>query len=515
MEKAQIIGGRFGEILIRQKSDKEIEIGELLISDNKNQTKTLYQIYDMFFSSQISQQNLERISGMELEENIQSKFFNKNTRNYKLALCKALVNIINEKAEPTKNLPEIFNKLREPTEQDLKFLANKENTLFIGNLRSGTKKLPIHINLNAEKTLSHHILITGTTGRGKSVLMKNLLWSNIPNEKTAQLIFDPHDEYYGRNNIGLKDHPEKDKIKYYTPKETSQGQKTLRLNIKKIKPHHLDIIELTNPQKQIMYIYYKKFKENWIEQIITSDITQETQNKEINELSLAVLRRKIKIILDLDSQQQKLTETGIFSKEAGQITTTEIQKELEQGKTVIIDTSNFSGQKELLIANIITTEILEKYQYYNTKGQLNEKPTITIVLEEAPRVIGKEALEKGPNIFSTIAREGRKFKIGLCALTQLPSLIPKEILANMNTKIILGTEMNTERTAIIESASQDLTKDNRNIASLDQGEALITSTFTKFALPINIPFFDKRAKTEIQKQKETKSETKINMIGLK
>ena len=65
---------------------------------------------------------------------------------------------------------------------------------------------------------------------------------------------------------------------------------------------------------------------------------------------------------------------------------------------------------------------------------------ISIILEEAPRVLGKEVLEKGPNIFSTIAREGRKFRVGLIAITQLPSLIPREILANMNTKIILYNE---------------------------------------------------------------------------
>ena len=110
-------------------------------------------------------------------------------------------------------------------------------------------------------------------------------------------------------------------------------------------------------------------------------------------------------------------------------------------------------------------------------------------LEEAPRVLGKEVLEKGSNIFSTIAREGRKFKIGLCAITQIPSLIPREILANMNTKIILGIEMAPERQAIIESASQDLSNDNRTIASLDKGEAIITSNFTKFATPVKIPLF--------------------------
>ena len=72
----------------------------------------------------------------------------------------------------------------------------------------------------------------------------------------------------------------------------------------------------------------------------------------------------------------------------------------------------------------------------------------------------------------------------------MPSLIPREILANMNTKIILGTELKQERQAIIESAAQDLSSHDRMIASLDRGEAIITSTFTKFATPVRIPFFE-------------------------
>ena len=38
--------------------------------------------------------------------------------------------------------------------------------------------------------------------------------------------------------------------------------------------------------------------------------------------------------------------------------------------------------------------------------------------------------------------------------------------------------MKPERTAIIESASQDLSEDDRTIASLDIGEALISSNFS-------------------------------------
>jgi len=121
---------------------------------------------------------------------------------------------------------------------------------------------------------------------------------------------------------------------------------------------------------------------------------------------------------------------------------------------------------------------------------LKNKPVVTIVIEEAPRVIGTDVLEAhADSIYSTIAKEGRKFKIGLTAITQLSSVIPRTILANMNTKIILGNEMKQERSAIIASSSQDLSSDDKNIASLDKGEAIVSSIFVPFAMPIKIPEF--------------------------
>jgi hypothetical protein len=168
-------------------------------------------------------------------------------------------------------------------------------------------------------------------------------------------------------------------------------------------------------------------------------------------------------------------------------------------------------QAELLIGSIVANQILNRYKNAKEDDTLKDKPVISIVIEEAPRVLGDQVLRtSGDNIYSDIAREGRKFKIGLVAITQLTSVIPKTILANMNTKIILGNELYVERSSIIQSASQDLSTDDRNIASLDKGEAIISSNFTKFAVPIKIPLFEDIVKDlEITSSKKQK---KVNVI---
>ena len=50
--------------------------------------------------------------------------------------------------------------------------------------------------------------------------------------------------------------------------------------------------------------------------------------------------------------------------------------------------------------------------------------------------------------------------------------------------------MESERSAIINSAAQDLSDEDRTIASLDKGEAIVSSIFAKFALPIYTPIFE-------------------------
>lgn len=492
MTKGQVISGDFGEIVIRQKSGSQIELGELLVSDSDD-GKILLQAYDLNYGSQISQQNLELISGMRLEEDSDLEFMDPNLRNYLMASCKTLLSIDTKGPRICKKLPSFFSGVREVKKEDLSFLTKPKNPIFLGNLRSGSKTMDVGLFADGKEVFSHHILIPATTGRGKSNLTSCILWDSMDKDYCGMLVLDPHDEYYGRNGLGLKDHPEKDKFSYYTPKDPPPGTNTLKINIQNLRPYHFEgAAYFSDAQKQAMGSFYKEYGSKWIEAII---LEKPLPSKvEFIEATLSVVRRRLLSILDLQFRNNQLFCNGIFDIQAGQNTISDITGDLEKGKTVIIDTSSFSGSVEILVGSMVANEILRKYRRYKVSGELAEKPVISIVIEEAPRVLGKEVLESGSNIFSKIAREGRKFKVGLTAITQLPSLIPRDILANMNTKIILGIEMKPERQAIIESASQDLSTDDRSIASLDKGEAIISSNFVRFATPVKIPLFSEFVK---------------------
>ncbi|MEW5759552.1 MAG: ATP-binding protein [Candidatus Thermoplasmatota archaeon] len=485
----QIVSGEYGKLLVRQKSNETIELGELLKVVDGEKTLIL-QVYGLEYGTQLENKSIELMSGIDIEGYGFGEFMEEGLRTYVLAKVKALVEIEKNVVKIPKVLPKFFSKIERIGKKDLEFLEKPSNPVFLGNLRSGSKVLDANVYLDGKNMFSHHILIPATTGRGKSNLVKVILWNIIGEQDYGLLVLDSHDEYYGRNGLGLKDHKNANEGLVYYSSNPPKGGIMLLLNLKLLKPWHFrGIVNLTDAQSEAIRTYYQRYKDNWIEKLIKTD---EPFDINIQPITIATLKRRLGLILGVYEEEGELISRGrTFVKEGGELTINDIVNALENGKKVIIDTSRLTDQAELLIGSMVANEIFEKHREAKGTEKFDRLPVVSIVIEEAPRVLRNE-----DNIFSTIAREGRKFKVGLTAITQLSSIIPKEVLANMNTKIIMGNEMALEREAIISSSAQDLTTDSKMIASLDKGEAIVSSVFTKFAIPIYVPLFEDIAKTE-------------------
>ena len=496
----KIVSGDFSGIIIRQKTGIDVELGELLIT-RENNGYFILQVFDISYGSQIPERIRSLAAGLKLEEVSNLSFLDNDLSNFILIILKPILFVTPNRYHLPKKLPKFFSEVERIKEEDLKFLEKPNRPLFFGQIRSGSRILDIDVFLKGDDVLTHHMLISASTGKGKSNLVKVLTYNLLNEDYAGLLVIDPHDEYYGRVKKGLKDHPKaRNKIVYYSTNPPAGGS-TLVLDLKTIKPWHLTgIVSLTEAQIECIYLFYNKDKENWIENIVLSD-----KEEGVSLVTLDVLKRKFNNIFGVSSENGQLSfRTNLFSNNSGSTTIKNVVEHLETGKTVILDTSKLGGEVELLIGGIFAEGIFSRYRDFSFKGHLQSKPCISIIIEEAPRVLGKDVLDKGTNIFGTIAREGRKFRVGLVAITQLPSLIPKEILANMNTKIIMGTEMSNERSALIESSPQDISEESRNIASLDIGEAFLTSTFSKLAIPLKIPLFEDIFK-ENNKSKDKKT----------
>ena len=513
----QVVGGSFGDIVIRQKAGTNLEIGDLMVSE-ENGSFLILQVFQLEYGSQIQDKMQQMMSGVNLEQGVvDANFYEPDFVNYVLARIKPLARVYKENNDVKipKSLPSFFNKLRLITKDDLEFLQKEKDSVFVGYIRSGSKVIKeAEVWLPAEDVFSHHMLIPATTGRGKSNLVKTILWHVLDTNKVGALVLDAHDEYYGRSGIGLKFHPRaKDNLMYYTPSSPPVGANRLTINLQSIRPEHFEgIVDFSDPQFQAIRMAYRQSRNNWIRDLMLTDAVaagMENTSQSRGEFAAAtmmVVQRKLRLLLSLEKDEEGVvfSRHEVFDSTTKGLTTVEdIVKNIEAGKVVVLDTSRLGDEAELLVGNIIAAKLLQKYKDAKASGELDRKPVATIVIEEAPRVIGVDVLtSRNDNIYSTIAKEGRKFKVGLTAITQLSSVIPKTILANMNTKIILGNEMKQEREAIIASASQDLSEDDKNIASLDKGEAIVTSIFVPFAMPIKIPLFE-----EIVQEKGVKPES--------
>ncbi len=507
--KGQVIAGQVARILIRQKSGERIELGDLLVVDDED-GYSIMKVYDLTYGSQVPRSGRELIAGMKLEGHGDDLvFFEPELRNYIVAEAASLIHVTDKGTKKPKGLPTFFSEVQLVSKEHLKFLTKPKNPLYLGKVRSGSKVLDVDVFLDAGDVLPHHILIPAITGRGKSNLVKVMLWSVLDRSEYVMLGLDPHDEYYGRHKLGLKDHPRADNhLQYYSPTAPT-GADTLIINLESLMPRDFSgIVEFTGAQYDAVRLYYNHHRNNWIENIVRGN-----ELPGVAPQTLAVLQRKFDTTLGVyvDDDGTLHCRSNAFSDDAGETTVRDIIKALEEGKTVVIDTSLLHDEAELLIGSIIVRAVFQNHERAKASGDLDKMPVVSIVIEEAPRVLGEV---RGSNVYSRVAREGRKFKVGLIGISQLTSLIPKTVLTNMNTKIILGNEMATERAAIMESAAQDLTMDNRIIASLDTGEALVSSNFTKFAIPIQIPLFDDYAEEEMKGKKKSKGKTSFDGVDL-
>ena len=207
--KGQIVAGDYSKLIMRVKSSVDIELGEILAIEDGSET-FLLQVYDLSYSSQISSSNLEMISGMNLEDGGNFELMDPKLRNYRIAGLKPLLSV-SDSCKTCKRMPPFFAKVREVTKNDLRFITTPENPLYLGELRSGSKSLGFDLFLPGKEVFSHHVLVAASTGKGKSNLMKDILWDSLNKEYVGMLVLDPHDEYYGRVGLGLKDHSSKEK----------------------------------------------------------------------------------------------------------------------------------------------------------------------------------------------------------------------------------------------------------------------------------------------------------------
>lgn len=162
--------------------------------------------------------------------------------------------------------------------------------------------------------------------------------------------------------------------------------------------------------------------------------------------------------------------------------------DLRLKRIVIVDFTKISEKSETILINNITRHILN-YNKKIVQGKEKTPHDMMIVLEEAQRFLDPtEYQNKG--VMRELVREGRKFGVGLCAVTQIPRFFDERILSQFNTYIILKLANSRDRTILEGGSPQNISDMFNEIATLNPGEAVIVGEAIPLALPVKIDNFE-------------------------
>ena len=400
----------------------------------------------------------------------------------------------NKKPFIPKQLPSRHSDVCIPDYEDLKFIEELESLgydLEIGFLRvRGDHKVRVRLK---GTDLSRHIGVYAITGKGKTGFVKTLLYAiaNAPEGKYGVLVYDAHDEYYKtvqKGLVGLKELGMPN-IHYYDLHE----EMTPKISLTSISPSDFFSVfpDLSSAQIDACMLMYGLFGDEWLVRLYNlppagaKEFCEEELNGMTREVTVKTLARKVQI----------LTSRPCFVERASRDFIEEVKQKLDAGHICIINTRNLTAVEERAVVSILTSKLLEERKNLLDKDpeKLFQKPTVLIVLEEALSVLSERVLRRGSNIFVELVREGRKYKVGLLCVVQIPHRLDPDVAGNINTNVILGLAQSRGRRAVADNAMDDMDPLVNEMKMLDIGEAIISYPHkgeVPFPLPVKIHYFN-------------------------
>src|SRR5438105_5485451 len=408
-------------------------------------------------------------------------------RTYRVAECRCLgyLTADGRRFRKPKSLPTQFSRVVAPEPTDFAFLATRMGDLPVGRLRSGEAEVDFEVGIPGA-SLASHVGIFATTGMGKSNLMCVLAGAVMTRQgRYGLLLVDPHGEY--RETLGR--HPwAGERLRSYSARSLPNTS-TLRLSLGELSVDDLrTAYEWSRPQEEALFeleSHYGTEGLSWLATFATVEDLPGFRDVELGGRlalnTLQVVHRRARRIVEL---QCIATDPHVSVGGA-------VLRDLREGRVVLVDVSGLGSTEEVLVASYLTRRVLDEWStaYLEDPARHDRLPVVAVVLEEAQRVLGSTK-DRESNVFPRLAREGRKFKVGLCAITQPPKLVDDELLSQFNTFFILGLADERDRNILRGSSKQDLSALGPEIQTLMPGECLIANLEAPFAVPVKVHLYE-------------------------
>jgi energy-coupling factor transporter ATP-binding protein EcfA2 len=485
--------GTYMEFVVAPNQD--VDFGDILVVEGKNNDRFYIRAYDFKIKSRWSGMNGVSYLMSKLDENGQVAnqeeldFYLGGNHTVKIGIAEQLcyVDADGHLFNP-KTCPDFFCEVRGLAKDDTALLAEMKGDLEIGYLKSGREVLKLPVGIFGSKAITEHIGIFGTTGSGKSNLVKVLSSSIIDSKNYGLLIFDVHNEYY--RDLSLHPNVNERLVVYNTnPDPERKKVNKLVLNYNEIDPEDITACAtFTEPQLDAIYKLSSVWQDRWMDYVLkydTEDIIEEIAGCTGQKFQSRTISKIKSICWNLE-QELNISEEDNEPEKISVVS--QMLTDLEQGKVVLIELKNISPVGEQALSTLLSKKLLLHYANKSELGRLEAKP-ILIVLEEAHRFLGKKE-QSTQNVFARLVSEARKFNIGLCVVDQQPRLLADKVLSQLNTLFILGLASKADRGKLESMCRKDILQQRNEIKNLDCGEMIIATNYMRFAAPVKVHKFE-------------------------
>jgi DNA helicase HerA-like ATPase len=520
------------------------QTGDFIVLTPKDEGNTKYlarveaEIYDEdpIFKSQdktLIAVHYARIAERELSERDKQRMF---SYTYKVRILGTFTDSGSTISFTTavRKLPIVSYIARHLNKREIESILNKtnENGVEIGYLCVGETvfrdKGPILFEIG--KLRNRRTMVFAQSGFGKTNLVKVLLYHMTRDTSYGKLIFDLNGEYFlrGTATYGLGDineNPIRDNVVVYTDKKLPEiyekqsrfifgGKVALNMH------RHLAVVDILSfgaGFSEVMKSFLLYLDEEGVSNFIAnidgyvenpsnlhrdfSDFFGEQKKSSSGKedvsarKTIMAIRKRIRHLIDegnLHSGASKLIENVFTS--------------LKQGKTVIIDLSLKDNMDASIISTILVRKLFESNKEKFTSDKPEEVVNAVVFVEEAQNVLSQEFVKSNANPFVRVAKEGRKFGLGLVAVTQRPSAISDEIRTQAENFFAFHMGNSDDIKALVKSnINYDGVISNFIQRETIAGNLYMVSSDQAFALPVRVTEFEKLVEGKVYPEAKFKN----------
>ncbi|ODS42779.1 MAG: hypothetical protein MSIBF_05695 [Candidatus Altiarchaeales archaeon IMC4] len=353
---------------------------------------------------------------------------------------------------------------------------------YIGTI-STRASIPVSLSLN--DLISRHCAVLAMTGAGKSYTV-GVIIEEIMKKHGSIVVFDPHGEYRG---MAVND---SDSCIY-----SIEGDNRIKIAVRSL--HTGDfanlIPDLTDPQRDLLdelLNMISRFYEEYDLSVLTKVLSELYDVKKASDKTdgqfpsdiLSSIARKVGLatIGALMRRVGRLENMGLFDAKG-----MPLEAIIRRNQLTIMDLSEADERLSETVVVAMCRRIFNARKSHEKKGG-SSVPTFLIVEEAhnfAPRGV-EDRVVMSRAILRKIAREGRKFGVGLCIVSQRPNKLDADVLSQCNTQIIMKIVNPSDQEYIrqsVETVTEDIVRD---LPSLSRGEAIVVGSAIRMPVPVKI-----------------------------